>query len=43
MDNTFGHGANYTGVPSQGADADPCNPESLGNVGGQGHIPIFNS
>ena len=35
--------ANYTGVPSQGADADPCNPESLGNVGGQGHIPIFNS
>ena len=43
MDNTFGHGANYTGVPSQSPDADPCNPESLGNVGGQGHIPIFNS
>ena len=43
MDNTFGHGANYTGIPNQSADADPCNPESLGNVGGQGHIPIFNA
>ena len=43
MDNTFGHGANYTGIPSQGPDADPCNPESLNNPGGQGHIPIFNA
>ncbi|MDA0304073.1 MAG: CotH kinase family protein [Bacteroidetes bacterium] len=43
MDNTFGHGANYTGIPSQGPDADPCNPESLDNPGGQGHIPIFNA
>lgn len=43
MDNTFGHGANYTGIPSQGADADPCDPESLNNPGGQGHIPMFNA
>ena len=43
MDNTFGHGANYTGVPSQSPDADPCNPESLGDPGGQGHIPMFNA
>jgi len=43
MDNTFGHGANYTGIPSQGPDADPCNPESLNNPGGQGHIPMFNA
>lgn len=43
MDNTFGHGANYTGVPSQNPDADPCNPESLGDPGGQGHIPMFNA
>ena len=43
MDNTFGHGANYTGIPSQQPDADPCNPESLGDPGGQGHIPIFNA
>lgn len=43
MDNTFGHGANYTGIPSQSSDADPCNPESLNNPGGQGHIPIFNA
>lgn len=43
MDNTFGHGANYTGIPSQSPDADPCNPESLNNPGGQGHIPIFNA
>ena len=43
MDNTFGHGTNYTGVPSQSPDADPCNPESLGDPGGQGHIPMFNA
>ena len=43
MDNTFGHGANYTGIPSQSPDADPCNPESLNNPGGQGHIPVFNA
>ena len=43
MDNTFGHGANYTGIPSTGPDADPCNPESLNNPGGQGHIPMFNA
>lgn len=43
MDNTFGHGTNYTGVPSQNPDADPCNPESLGDPGGQGHIPMFNA
>ena len=43
MDNTFGHGTNYTGIPSQSPDADPCNPESLNNPGGQGHIPIFNA
>jgi gliding motility-associated-like protein len=43
MDNTFDHGANYTGVPNTGANADPCDPESLGDVGGQGHIPIWNA
>ena len=43
MDNTFDHGANYSGVPNTGSDADPCNPESLGNIGGQGHIPIWNA
>ena len=43
MDNTFDHGANYTGVPDTDADADPCDPESLGNIGGQGHIPIWNA
>jgi gliding motility-associated-like protein len=43
MDNTFGHGANYTGVPDTGSEADPCNPESLGDVGGQGHIPVLNA
>ncbi len=26
-----------------GPDADPCNPESLNNPGGQGHIPMFNA
>lgn len=43
MDNTFGHGTNYTGIPSQDSDADPCNPESLGDPGGQGHVPIWNT
>lgn len=43
MDNTFDHGANYTGVPNTDPDADPCDAESLGNIGGQGHIPIWNS
>jgi len=42
MDNTFGHGTNYTGVPTQQPTADPCNPEVLGNPGGQGHVPILN-
>jgi gliding motility-associated-like protein len=43
MDNTFDHGTNYTGIPDQDANADPCNPESLGNPGGQGHVPILNA
>lgn len=43
MDNTFGHGTNYTGIPSQNANADPCDPESLGDPGGQGHVPIWNT
>ena len=43
MDNTFDHGANYTGIPNNGPDADPCDPESFGNIGGQGHIPIWNA
>lgn len=42
LDNTFGHGANYTGVPNTGPTADPCNVENLGNPGGQGHVPILN-
>lgn len=43
LDNTFGHGANYTGLPDTGAGADPCNPENMGDVGGQGHIPVLNA
>lgn len=42
MDASFGHYINYTGVPSQAPDADPCNPEILSDPGGQGHIPILN-
>lgn len=42
MDATFGHYVNYTGVPNTGPTADPCDPESLGNPGGQGHVPILN-
>ena len=43
MDATFGHYINYTGVPDTGSGADPCNPESMGNVGGHGHIPVLNA
>ena len=42
-DATFGHYINYTGVPSTNPDADPCNPEQLGDPGGQGHVPILNA
>ncbi|MBS1944649.1 MAG: CotH kinase family protein [Bacteroidetes bacterium] len=40
-DATFGHYINYTGVPDQTPDADPCNAENLPDPGGQGHIPIL--
>ena len=43
MDASFGHYTNYTGVPDQSANADPCDPEQLGNPGGQGHVPIWNA
>lgn len=42
-DATFGHYINYTGIPDTGPNADPCNPESLPDPGGQGHIPIVNA
>lgn len=42
-DATFGHYINYTGVPSQAPNADPCAPESLPDPGGQGHIEILNA
>ncbi|MEC7863651.1 MAG: CotH kinase family protein [Bacteroidota bacterium] len=42
MDNTFDHGTNYTGIPSSSPTAEPCDPSTLGNTGGQGHVPIWN-
>ena len=42
MDATFDHYINYTGVPSTSPTADPCDPSSLGDPGGQGHVPIWN-
>ena len=42
-DASFGHYVNYTGIPDTSPTADPCNPESMGNVGGQGHIPVLNA
>ena len=38
MDASFGHHIN-TRVFRHGPGADPCNPDDMGNVGGQGHIP----
>ncbi|MCW3085242.1 MAG: Spore coat protein CotH [Bacteroidetes bacterium] len=42
-DATFGHYINYTGIPSQAPTADPCNPENLGDPGGQGHIEVLDA
>jgi gliding motility-associated-like protein len=42
-DATFGHYINYTGIPDTGPGADPCNPETLGDPGGQGHVPVLNA
>lgn len=42
-DATFGHYINYTGIPDTSPNADPCNPESLPDPGGQGHVPIVNA
>ena len=44
MDNTFGHGTNYTGIPNQGPNADPCDPDNLPNPGGPwSQVPIWNA
>ena len=43
MDATFDHYINYTNVPSTSPTADPCDPSSLGDPGGQGHVPIWNA
>lgn len=43
MDASFGHYVNYTGVPDTGPTADPCNPETLNDPGGQGHTDIFSA
>lgn len=41
-DATFGHYTNFTGIPDQSANADPCTVEELGDPGGQGHTTILN-
>lgn len=41
-DACFGHYINYTNVPNTSANADPCDPESLPDPGGQGHTTILN-
>tara|TARA_B100000902_G_scaffold398646_1_gene466205 strand:+ start:1570 stop:4980 length:3411 start_codon:yes stop_codon:yes gene_type:complete len=43
LDASFGHYINYTGIPDTGPEADPCDPEGLGDPGGQGHVPILNA
>jgi len=42
-DATFDHYVNYTGVPSTQPNADPCQVDDMGDVGGQGHIPVLNA
>ncbi|MEO8590359.1 MAG: CotH kinase family protein [Flavobacteriales bacterium] len=40
-DATFGHYGNFTGIPDQSPDADPCTVEQLPDPGGQGHTEIL--
>tara|TARA_A100001015_G_scaffold317912_1_gene436155 strand:- start:4228 stop:7161 length:2934 start_codon:yes stop_codon:yes gene_type:complete len=42
LDNTFNHGANYTGIVDQSFESNICDLDTLGDIGGQGHIPIWN-
>lgn len=42
-DATFGHYINYTGVDNTTPDADPCQIDDEGDIGGQGHIPVLNA
>jgi gliding motility-associated-like protein len=42
MDASFGHYINYTGIPDESANADPCNVENLPDPGDQGHSVILN-
>ncbi len=41
LDATFGHYTNFTGIPDQTANADPCNAENLPDPGDQGHTVIL--
>ena len=43
MDATFDHYVSYTSIPNGSFTADICDPSTLSNPGGQGHIPIFNA
>ncbi|MEM7036618.1 MAG: CotH kinase family protein [Bacteroidota bacterium] len=44
-DATFGHYINYTGIPSQTPDVDPCFPENLNNnfSDPEGHMTVLNN
>ncbi len=42
-DATFKHYINYTGLPNININANPCDPQTLNNPGGQGHVPILNA
>lgn len=42
-DAILGHYVNYTGIPNTSATSSPCQVEDMGNVGGQGHIPVLNA
>ncbi len=43
MDATFNHYTNFSSTSNQSANSDPCDPASLPNLGGQGHVPIWNA
>ncbi|MES2593604.1 MAG: CotH kinase family protein [Bacteroidota bacterium] len=43
LDAIMGHYANYSGIPNQSPSADPCDVETLPDLGGQGHTQILSA
>lgn len=43
MDANFGNYYNFSGIPDTSPYAPPCQPETMGDLGNAGHVPLFNA